>query len=174
VKIASVLRRDGELNWKLDSFGAWFNGHGAQFLKVKDRHWTITTVRQEGGFEFIHAESDGVMIRQLPNIMVLGFKPAAPRWRDDVWTTIVGFLRENVYGQWDKGTEMPQKDYLFYFSPNGFDRRRGTCFDSFVAVVVNDVVWIGFPKRTVSDGRTPFSASLEKNTGWFEEGFSLK
>ena len=140
-------------------------------LRAENRAFSrIITVRQPGCFEFIHAESDEFVMRQLYRIMLFGIKPTAADWRDHPETAVLAFLRANVRGTWDTvQVELPYRvnDLVFLQTLGGVTSSVGTCYDSFVAVVLNDMIWIGLPKTMSLATMNPFSANLEQNSRWF-------
>ena len=153
----------------LSSFG-WWMSEGVLLKSAERKLWRVTTVRQPGQFDFIHAETEGFTVRQCPWIVLLGFKPAAPQWRDDLPGTIREFLVANVLGSWDRVAIDPPStihDTLLVRSTGGFSHLGGTSYDSFIAVVIGDVVWIGLSKRRANDRMIPFCATLDQNSRWF-------
>jgi hypothetical protein len=153
----------------LSSFGQWMSE--GTFLKAADRKlWRVTTVRQPGEFEFIHAETEDFAVRQSPWIILLGFEPITAQWRRDLRMTVRDFLRANVQGAWDEVPINSPKDLqgtVFLETPTGLSFFVGTCCDSFIAVVIDNRIWIALPKKRFNDGLTPFSVTLEQNSRWF-------
>jgi hypothetical protein len=142
-------------------------------LKTKERtSWTLTTVRKSERFEFIHAETDGLAIRQLPEVIMFGFTPKSSKWRENLAESVLEFLRTNVEGNWDKVKADPPKtieNTTFVESAGGgFSHEVGTVRDSFVAVVVADKLWVCLPKRLhYGFSQAPWGFTPRDSSRWF-------
>jgi hypothetical protein len=156
----------------LPGYTLWLFAERMDLLRVDERKsWTITTVRKESRFEFIQAEADGLAIRQLPEVIMIGFTPRAVNWRDNLPRTVLDFLRANVKGDWDRVKVDPPKTVggvLFLESEGGgFSQKVGTIHDSFVAVVVEQKVWVCLPKRGSYESLMGWAFTIDSNKGWF-------
>lgn len=139
--------------------------------EVERNSWTITTVRKSGRFEFIHAETDGLAIRQLPEVFMIGFAPTSPNWLEQLPETVHEFLRNNVEGDWEKvRVDAPKRVGGLQFiesAGGGFSHKKGTIRDSFIAVVVENRVWVCLPKRRNFEGTAGWVFSIDENLRWF-------
>jgi len=150
--------------------------HGINLGVLKDpkrASWTITTVKKADGFEFIHADTDGVSIRMLPEVVMFGFTPESPGWRKDVGITVLAFLREEIQGEWQTvKCDAPRKSRNVTFVESyggGFSHRSGTIQDSFIGIVVGDKVWVCLPRRRNYESLAAWLFTVDYNKGWFEQ-----
>ena len=153
----------------IERFAAWTE-HVLKEGAAQRNTWTISTVQKADRFEFITADADGLSIRQLPEVVMLGITPKAPRWRDNLGDTAIQFLKANVQGEWDKTkVSVPKKvgDVVFLESIGAFSEEVGTARNSFVGVVVGDKLWICLPKRLALGGPAVYFFTIDGNKRWF-------
>jgi hypothetical protein len=137
---------------------------------IKRKNWTITTVRKKGQFEFIEAKTDDLIVRQLPEVVMIGFSPKTPEWQVHLADTVRDFLKSNVVGKWDAvKIDSPKKvgDSIFLESAGAFSGDVGTARDSFVAVVVDKKIWVCFLKRLNFGGPADYALTIDSNKRWF-------
>ena len=183
-KVESLVYRLASAD--LSSEKHWLPGYTLQLFAwrldvLKDdegKSWRIATVRKQDRFEFIQAETDGLAIRQLPEVIMIGFTPRVVSWRDNLPRTVLDFLRTNVKGDWNNVKVDPPKTVagvLFVESAGGgFSHKVGTIRDSFVAVVVGQTLWICLPKRTSFETLAAWDFVIESNKGWFKRDPGLR
>jgi hypothetical protein len=157
--------------YAIERFAAW-TGHILKEGQAERTTWRVVTVRKGERFEFIHAETDGFSIRQLPEIVMLGFTPQDPRWQENVKETVLHLLKTNVQGEWDRVRVVAPKkiqDVVFLETDGGFSETVGTSGNSFVAVVVGKGLWVCLPKRLAFGGPADYGFVIETNKRWFSQ-----
>jgi hypothetical protein len=139
---------------------------------AKRRTWTITTVRKGGQFEFIHAETDGLIIRQLPEVFMLGFTPKTSAWQENLKDTALGLVKATVQGEWEQVQVAAPREIqgvVFLGTGGAFSEDVGTSRNSFVAVVVEKRLWVCLPKRHALGGPWDYGFGVESNKRWFSK-----
>lgn len=148
----------------LEEFSEWTK----RVLIAKESQWNITTVRKPEGFEFIEAINNGLIIRQLPEIILIQIPWVKDKQKMIEAGKVLELILENIKGEWaNTEVSMPKtlSGVVFLSSKKTFFS--GTYQTSFIAIIVNDKISIALPKKKKSIEAKIFSFSISGNRHWF-------
>lgn len=149
----------------LEEFSYWTN----HVLKRTEYDgWTMKTVRKPGRFEFIQAQADSLVVRQLPEVIMIDVPVPKTVRRERRIDDVVNIVREHIAGDWKHvrlAAPREVADALLLRTVRSF--AEGTCGDSFIALVSDERLRVFLPKKSVPVGARDFSFSLHGNMRWF-------